>query len=347
MKKIISFCFFFVLASALLAQNDTFDLVEFIPPKNWKKEVGENSIGFTITNQKSNGWCRIQIVKSTASKGSIDLDFESEWQELVVKNYQPPAGPDIRELPEKDGWKMKFGFAIFTFDDEDAIVMLTTMSGFDRCVSISTVANNTEFFEDVKAFMVLLNLKKPETPVNQQADGGNINITGTWIKQSSMHEDYRNPNSAFDAGYRVDQYTFLENGTYQFYSKVFRMTFDKILFVRENGTYDLSGNLLTVRPAKSVIEAWSKDSVFENGKQNGTDRFGKLLSTQGRPLEKTTYRLTNHYFSGIDEWSLVFQSDTATLRDGSFTSDTLYTNAWYYGRPIAVRKPPIEIPGRK
>ena len=59
------------------------------------------------------------------------------------------------------------------------------------------------------------------------------------------------------------------------------------------------------------------------------------------------YRLTNHYFSGIDEWSLVFQSDTATLRDGSFTSDTLYTNAWYYGRPIAVRKPPIEIPGRK
>lgn len=113
------------------------------------------------------------------------------------------------------------------------------------------------------------------------------------------------------------------------------MTFDKLLLVRENGTYQISGANITISPQKSVIQAWSK-----NG---GTDKWGKLLTTQNRPLEKATYQLTKHYFSGIQLWNLVLQAEKATERDGPFSTNTTFNNAWYYA-PISANNVAIELP---
>lgn len=113
------------------------------------------------------------------------------------------------------------------------------------------------------------------------------------------------------------------------------MTFDKLLLVKENGTYQISGSNITVNPQKSVIQAWSK--------KNGGHYWGKLLSTQNRTLEKVIYQFTKHYFSGIDQWNFVLQADKATERDGPFSTNTTFTNAWYYSS-ITVNNPLIELP---
>ena len=148
-------------------------------------------------------------------------------------------------------------------------------------------------------------------------------------------DDYKNPYSVNGYGYSKAQYTFNAGGTYSFVSKTFRMTFDKILLVRESGTYQISGNTLTIAPQKSVIEAWSK--------RDGTDKWGALLSRQARPLEKVTYKFTRHYFSGIQVWNLVLQAGQATERDGPFSSNTTFSNAWYYA-PISQNNTAIELP---
>jgi len=83
------------------------------------------------------------------------------------------------------------------------------------------------------------------------------------------------------------------------------------------------------------MQAWSK--------KNGGDGFGKLLSSQNRTLETVAYRFTKHYFSGIDQWQLVLQADKATMRDGPFSTLTLFPNAWYY-KPISSNNPVIELP---
>ena len=146
---------------------------------------------------------------------------------------------------------------------------------------------------------------------------------------------YGDPVAAGMAGYSKDQYTFNADGTYTFVSKTFRMAYEKIILVIENGTYQINNDTLTIKPQKSVIQAWSK--------LNGGDKWGRLLSTQSRKLEAVTYKFTRHYFSGIDEWNLVLQSEQPTERDGPFSTLKVFPNAWYY-KQISANNPKIELP---
>jgi hypothetical protein len=136
MKNILSLLVFFFLSANLFAQKETFDIIAYTPPAGWKKDVTGNIISYINTNTKNGSWCRIAIIKSTTSKGSMDADFESEWQDMVVKNYNPTEAPTLNEVQETDGWKTKEGAVKFRFNNADAMAMLTTISGFDRCASI-------------------------------------------------------------------------------------------------------------------------------------------------------------------------------------------------------------------
>lgn len=165
MKKIFLFCIFCIPATLCLAQNKTFDLVEYVLPKSapgkaWKEEATGNITSYTTTNNKNGTWCRISVVKSTVSKGNIDADFKSEWKELVVKNYKPTDTAQINEVTEANGWQIKLGSAKFKFNNKDAMVMLTTASGFERCVSIIIATNSQDYLNDIQGFLENVELAK-------------------------------------------------------------------------------------------------------------------------------------------------------------------------------------------
>ena len=84
-----------------MAQKETYDLVSFTAPQNWTKDISENGISFI--HVKNRNWCRINILKSTISKGSIELDFENEWQGVIVRNYTPTEVPLVNEVREING----------------------------------------------------------------------------------------------------------------------------------------------------------------------------------------------------------------------------------------------------
>ena len=60
------------------------------------------------------------------------------------------------------------------------------------------------------------------------------------------------------------------------------------------------------------------------------DTLGALVKSQNRGLDAVNYKFTFHYFSGIQEWSLVLQADQPTQRDGRFSNNTTFPNAWYF-----------------
>ena len=117
MKKTFLFSFFCIASTLAAAQKETFDLITYDPPKGWKKEVTENITSYTIIDDKKNSWCQVSIVKSTSSKGSIDADFDSEWQGLVVKNYKITEAPKLNEVQETGGWKIKAGGGNFVLEN--------------------------------------------------------------------------------------------------------------------------------------------------------------------------------------------------------------------------------------
>ena len=246
------------------------------------------------------------------------------------------TAPQMQPPATKDGWEAQSGYAPFESDGNKGIVLLVTSSGFEKMVNIIILTNTNVYEKDMTDFLESVSLKKPETNSQQTPANNNDNasIIGTWGINVSDQQNYAVNNGI--NGYSTKQYTFNANGTYSFITKIFQYVSDKLLLVKENGTYQISGNNLTINPQKSVIEAWSK--------KDGVDKWGKLLTTQNRTLEKVTYQFTKHYFSGIQLWNLVLQADKATQRDGPFSSNTTFSNAWYYA-PISANNPVIDLPG--
>jgi len=176
-------------------------------------------------------------------------------------------------------------------------------------------------------------------PVHPEVNKGNeVNINssaiiGAWGATASDNSSYRVKNGVMN--YISRQYTFNANGTYRFISKAYDPLMDKLLLGKEEGTYQVSGNSVSVYPKLSVLESWSK--------KDGRDEWGKLLTSQNNTLESVTYQFTNHYFSGIKITSLVLQAGKVTQRDGPFSSISTFPNAWYYD-PISVNNTAIKLP---
>ncbi len=324
-----------IVATTFAQQKETFDLATYTVPKGWKKINDSRDVtGYAITDNQNGTYCQVAIYKCMKSMGNAQLDFEAEWSDLIVKPYKVTTKPEVGPSTSEDGWEAKSGVAPFDFNGAQSIAMLVTMSGFSTRMSIVILTNTQDYQTAIEGFLESVILKKPEAS-SQPVIVNNATIIGTWLKASSMHQSYGAVIAYAHEGYSKEQYTLNDNGAYTFVSKTFRSSYDKILLVKENGTYEITGNNLTVNPQKSVIEGWSK--------KDGVDKYGSLLSTQNRTLEKVIYQFTEHYFSGIQEWNLVLQTGKATQRDGAFSSNTTFINAWYYARPSA-NSPVIELP---
>lgn len=330
MKKLVLLYMFFVFAGKAMGQKETFDIVSYVPPSGWTKQITQDIVAYNTVDKKTNAWCQMGIVKSTASKGTIELDFESEWQNLVVKNYKPTEAPQLEEIQESDGWKIRTGIGKFTFNGGEAIVLLTTASGFNRCVSIVATTNGQDFIKEIESLLSSVDLIKPATELPMGNTGNGVSVVGTWGISSTVASSY---NMRITEGTIITHYTFNADGTYTFYIKTFRYQLDKLLLTRESGTYKVSGNSITITPKKSVIEAWSK--------KNGTDQFGELISSDKKDLETVTYQFSSKVM--VTGTVLVLQAGKVTKRDGQFNN--MDKDAWYYPAMSSIEY--IALPGGK
>lgn len=148
------------------AQKETYDLITYTSLKGWTKEEKQNVIVYTRVDNKNKTWCQIGIYKSTVSKGNIEDDLQSEWNEMAVKQFNITDTMQATETQEADGWKVKTGSGKFTFNNQPAAVLLTTFSGYDRCTSIIATTNSQAYLEAIQDFVGSIDVKKPEAISN-------------------------------------------------------------------------------------------------------------------------------------------------------------------------------------
>jgi hypothetical protein len=207
MKKAL-LTIFCIYNLSLFAQQQTYDLIVYDPPSKseWTKDEKNNVIVYSKVDNKNRTWCQLGVYKSTASKGSIEEDLKSEWNELCVKFYKLTGTMQTSKTYEGEGWKIKSATGKFSYDNQEPTVVLTTFSGFGRCVSIVGTTNNQAFLETIENFVDYVDLKKPNTsivtnnnqtilqsnPVTQAANNGfafNItNFDDGWT--STVKEDW-------------------------------------------------------------------------------------------------------------------------------------------------------------
>lgn len=324
-KIILTFLCLHIFFTVALSQSGKFDIVTFTAPAGWSTERDANSVRFS--KETSSGFCTISLVRSIDATGDSGKDFDLLW-ELMAKGGLNATSAQGRRSAEKDGWLVEAGGGAFEKEGVSGAAILTTFSGNGKAVAVLVITNTDAFESDIAAFIESIKLPPltaPKAPAAQPAaapSGDAAKLIGRWQRSSSSSPAYADPASWGTAGYTRSRYEFNSDGTYIYTERTFRMTHPRIFIVKENGRYAVTGNTLTITPAKSTISAYNK--------AGGSDALGTLATTQNRKIEKIAYKFTFHYFSGIQEWNLVLQADAPTHRDGPFSGNTTFSNAWYF-----------------
>jgi hypothetical protein len=164
MKKLSSLFLLFLvpLFSSLAQQKGSFDIATFTAPDGWK-EVSNTPdvISYAVTDNQTGSYCQIGIYRSTGSKGSVQSDFQSEWQDLIVKIYETTTSPELVPAASKNGWDAQGGVAPFTFSGSQSVAMLVTMSGYARRMSIVILTNTDGYQPQIESFLNSVELEKP------------------------------------------------------------------------------------------------------------------------------------------------------------------------------------------
>lgn len=345
-KHVALFIAMIILTGCLQAQQETYDIVTYTPPARYVKEEKDGCIIYKFTNKKDKTWCQIGIYKNTASKGSVEADFDTEWQDIIATTFNVTDTPQKEPVTEANGWKFLSGSAKLLFNNNSVATILTTCTGHHARISFLVITNASRYLEDYEKLMGSIDLYYPgKEPIKEEikttegttpTSGEDASaIEGTWIKSGSVNPAYGDPASWGMGGYSKDQYIFHANGTYEFYSKSFGYSVTNLILTKEKGTISIQGNQITLTPKTSVVESWTK--------KDNTDNWGRLVSSEKRALETVTYTFTKHYFSGIQQWNLILQTAQPTNRDGSFGDNPNFTNAYFFAPP-ANNNTPIQLP---
>ena len=206
MKIIALLTFLISFLTTSFAQKQTYDLVTFNPPKGWTIEEKQNVIVYKKVDKKNKTWCQIGVYKSTVSKGNIEDDLQSEWNEMAVKQFNITDTMQATETQEADGWKIKTGSGKFTFSNQPAAVLLTTYSGYDRCTSIIATTNSQSYLETIEKFIGSIDIKKPEISGPQPNDV-TVPVFGSQANSSVTNAGFAFTSTNFDDGWTATEQT--------------------------------------------------------------------------------------------------------------------------------------------
>ena len=314
--------------------RENFDIASFTAPKGWKKVANSNVVSYTITNNADGGYCVIAVYKSAPSRGSIDKDFNNDWKELVSDRFKTNSTPETETQNRSNGWKVEAGASAIKTDEGDAVALLSVFSNGSTAMSVLTMLNNEKYLADADNLIASVTLNRTQTitsspaqPPKESTSGKqepDQRLIGKWNRTGASHPSYGDAASWGTAGYTTSRYEFKSDGSYVYTERSFWMLYKYILIVKESGRFAVNDRYLTITPEKSIIQTYTK--------KNNVDVLGTLVKSQNRPLEKVTYTHTLHYFSGIQEWNLVLQASRPTQRDGNFSSNNTFSNAWYFDK---------------
>ena len=322
----LALCFLQFLTLAAFAQVEKFDIVTYTTPKGWEIKKGADALQFTKEDKATGAFCIVTVYRSMDAGTDSRANFLTAWKALVNETFKSPAQPQIGTPGPKDGWMAEVGLAPVNTEELKGAAMLTTMTGGSKMVNVLVLTNSDTFTKEIETIVDSIKLPAVRAAIPQNTAippaATPARLVGKWNRSGSVHPTYADPVSWGTAGYTTSRYEFKADGTYVHTERSFRMMMENILVVKETGKYSVSGDTLTLTPSKSVISSYKK--------AGGVDALGPLVKSQNRDLETVAYKFTFHYFEGIQEWNLVLQADKVTQRDGQFSNNTTFPNAWYF-----------------
>jgi|GEM_PF-1803082 len=212
-RRIVLFLFlaqlWLLLPPISQGQTETFDIIRFTPPKDWKKTAVQGSITYTTANKEAGKFCVLTIYSSTDSVGTPPEDFSNEWNALVMKQYKADPNPKTETLKTPEGWQITAGGTGVEQDGIKFLVLLTVFTGFGKKVSVVANTNDQSYFAGIDNMLQNIKFEKPaanSSPAssgqnNQPAAGAKDTANDVAIQWYVLLREYQNNEIAADGKY--------------------------------------------------------------------------------------------------------------------------------------------------
>jgi hypothetical protein len=169
MKTFIQLLALLWLPVSVMAQGtESYDILTYTPLSGWQKEEKDFARSYSTVDQAKGTWCQVALYKSVNSSGDARMDFDGEWKAIVVKSYNPEAPPDPKQ-ETVEGWTVTYGVSTFQWQGKESYILLYTISGHGRLMSITMTMNNQDYMKDLEKFVASIGFVVPETPAVPQA----------------------------------------------------------------------------------------------------------------------------------------------------------------------------------
>ena len=310
MKQILFLVFCSLcLSVGVSAQTEKFDIISFKTPKGWQKEASKNAVQLGVGDSATGGTCLITMFKPLPASSDSKVNFQSAWETIVKETVSVSGNPQMQSPISKNGWTAQSGLAQYEADGKKGVVLLVTSSGQNKMVNILVLTNTDQFQQAIGDFLGSVDLPKVKaTVVQPNGQTKSLNLLTKYLWKSHQN---RKDGMGNHAGYSTNGYQFYNNGTYKFSNTTFQYYAPKFYMVNESGTYQVNGNKITIKPAKSKFEVRRREKI------DPVSKSGALS------LGVVQYRF--EYTTIYDRLRLVLtpSSETETKRDGVFN---YYTN---------------------
>src|SRR6185436_15475413 len=112
MKKILLMAMIMSTLS-LQAQTESFDIASFVAPKGWQRIDTAGVLAFvdTKTTNGLTSFCQIFLFPSYQSNDAPAKNFETEWNNKVIKGTGSTAKPSMEPPATDSGWTVVTGHA--------------------------------------------------------------------------------------------------------------------------------------------------------------------------------------------------------------------------------------------
>ena len=274
--------------------------------KTWKQEKTEAAIQFSKEDAAKGTYCLITLYKAVPGTANSKENFDLAWASLVKEMVTVSTPPEMQPSATENGWETQTGLAPFESDGNKGVVLLVTASAVDKMANLIIVTNTDVYEKEIAAFLESVSLKKPVTALQQNNKETNTQPASSLTNYAWKSHQNRKDALGNNAGYSTNSYQFYSNGTYKFSNTTFQYYTPKYYMVNEEGTYQVNGNKIILKPVKSKFE------VRQREKTDPVSKSGNL----GLAVVEYSFEYTTVY--DRQRLVLVPANEKETKRDGIF-----------------------------
>lgn len=199
------------------AQNQTFDIVSFAPPKGWQKSEKAETVSFS-KEEASKGFCIITVYKSIDGDADAKKNFEISWEHLI-QNIMGTGSPVMQPATTDNGWETLMGSAPFEKDDLKGAAILISSTKQSRFLNIIVITNTNAFQKEMEGFLESVTFIKTAGTEKNPVQKNTVSSSGNSKDKPELWAGRRLINSdPFDAASTLktttDYFVIYPNGDY-------------------------------------------------------------------------------------------------------------------------------------